>query len=319
MRVLITGITGFIGSHLMAALLRDGSHTITGLTRRLSPWPFDDQVTLREIDYENTDQLSELLDDVEPDWLFHLAGFASPRLSVQEPEACHQANFVTTERLYEAVCQSRVNPRILLTSTGLVYAAPTEGEVSFDEESPLKPATPYAASKLEAERLSQNYVREHGLKIVCVRLFNQIGPGQSRDYAIANFARQIAAIENGQQEPRLETYSLEGRRDIADVRDMVEALILLIQHGVPGEVYNAGRGSTRRIGDLLQKMLTLSSAEIEVVTQGDATPERSIVCANPTKLKQATGWEPRYNIDQTLSDILNDWRNRVHSRARSVS
>ena len=285
MRVLITGIAGFIGGHLTQALLRDGSHAITGTSRDPAPWRFANEVTMRRATFDNVESLVELLDEVQPEWLFHLAGFASPRLSVKQPEACYEANFTATKRLYEAVRQSRTEPKILFVSTGLVYAAPVQGEVALDESAPLKPGTPYAESKLEAERLSEQLVREHGLKIVSVRLFNSIGPGQSADYSIANFARQIAAIEKGEQEPRLETLSLEGRRDITDVRDMVAAFVLLMQHGVAGEVYNAGRGSTRRIGDLLQKLLSLSTAKIEVVTQGEAKPERSIVCANPDKLK----------------------------------
>ena len=276
-------------------------------------------MTMRRADFESVDELAELLSEVRPDWIFHLAGFASPRLSVQQPEACYEANFTATQRLYEAVRQSRIEPKILFVSTGLVYAAPVEGEVALDESAPLKPSTPYAQSKLDTERLSEQLVREQGLKIVSVRLFNSIGPGQSADYSIANFARQIAAIEQGHQEPKLETLSLEGRRDITDIRDMAAAFVLLLQHGIAGEVYNAGRGSTRRIGDLLQKLLDSSHTTIEVVTQGDAKPERSIVCANPSKLKQATGWEPRYNIDQTLSDILNDWREQTETPARSVS
>ena len=307
MRVLITGITGFIGGHLSQALSDVGGHEIVGTSRETR------STDVRGLGFDDESEVRTVIEEIRPDWLFHLAGFASPRKSIEDPEGCWQANFTATQHLYNAIAKSDVRPRLLLASTGLVYGDPSISTESFDEHSELKPASPYAASKAAADLLSYQMSCNPGLDIMSIRLFNQIGPGQSKDYAIANFARQIAAIEAGQQEPLLETYSLDGQRDITDVRDIVSAFVLLMKHGKSGEVYNAGRGTTWRIGDLLDKLMSLSHIPIEVRTkaEGRTVMETAITRANSSKLKQATGWQPQYNIDQTLSDILNDWRNRA--------
>jgi GDP-4-dehydro-6-deoxy-D-mannose reductase len=195
-------------------------------------------------------------------------------------------------------------------STGLIYGDPDSPERACDEFTSLKPASPYAASKAAGDLLSYQCSRSMGLDIVRVRLFNQIGPRQSADYAVANFARQIAAIEVAKQEPVIETGDLSAQRDITDVRDMVAAFPLLMEKGVTGEAYNAGRGETYRIQELLDRLLKLSRVKVEVrqKTEPDRKADTSVTRADPSKLRKATGWSPRIPLEQTLTDILADWR-----------
>jgi len=240
----------------------------------------------------------------------HLAGYANTGASFRDPDRCWRDNLVATRTLYDAVARTDVRPRILYVSTGLIYGDPDEPDRACDERTTLKPASPYAASKAAADILSYQYTRHPGLDIVRVRLFNQIGPRQSADYAVANFARQIAAIEAGRQPPVIETGDLSARRDITDVRDMVAAFPLLLEQGRTGEAYNAGRGETYRIQDVLDRLLGLSRVRVEVrpKVEPGRRADTAVTRADTRKLRETTGWEPRLPLDQTLTDILDDWR-----------
>ena len=244
--------------------------------------------------------------------LFHLAGYAKTGQSFREPDVCWRDNLDATRHLFDALARTDVRPRILFASTGLVYGDPDPGLEYTDERTTLKPASPYAASKAAADLLAYQVSRTAGLDVMRVRLFNQIGPRQSADYAVPNFARQIAAIERGEQPPVLETGDLSAFRDLTDVRDMVRALVLVMQKGECGAVYNAGTGWVRQMGDVLRTMVGLARVSVEVrsksesVRAGDTTVSK----ADPRKLKMATGWEPRYDLTQTLADVLESWRTR---------
>jgi GDP-4-dehydro-6-deoxy-D-mannose reductase len=258
----------------------------------------------------DTARVEAVLNHARPDWLIHLAGYANPGRSYQEAGRCWTDNLTGTRSLYDAVARTALRPRILYVSTGLIYGEPDEPDGACDERTTLKPATPYAASKAAADILSYQYTRNPGLDIVRVRLFNQIGPRQSADYAAANFARQIAAAEAGKQPPVIETGDLSSRRDITDVRDMVAAFPLLLTSGRSGEAYNAGRGETFRIKDLLDKLLALARIKLEVRQRSEPgrKADTAVTRADPRKLRHATGWAPRIPLEQTLADILDDWR-----------
>ena len=161
--------------------------------------------------------------------------------------------------------------------------------------------------------MSYQYTRFPGLDIVRVRLFNQIGPRQSPDYAVANFARQIAAIEAGKQPPVIKTGDLSAQRDITDIRDVVAAFPLLLEKGAKGEAYNAGRGETFRMSDLLEKLLAHSRVKVEVRQniKASRSGDTAVTRADTAKLRRTTGWLPRIPLDQTLADILNHWRSQT--------
>ncbi len=313
MRILITGITGFVGGHLVEALV-SGGHALFGLSRRGS-WPaplahLAGKAELLPGDLADSSRTEAVLNHSRPDWVMHLAGYANPGRSSQEPERCWHENLTATRSLYDAVVRAKQRPRVLFVSTGLVYGEPDEPDGACDERTTLKPATPYAASKAAADILSYQYTRNPGLDIVRVRLFNQIGPRQSADYAAANFARQIAAAEAGKQPPLIETGDLTARRDITDVRDTVAAFPMLLEHGRRGEAYNAGRGETYRIQELLDKLIALARVKVEVRSRAEPgrKADTAVTRADPRKLRNTTGWTPRIPLDQTLADILDDWR-----------
>ena len=299
MRILITGITGFVGGHLVEALA--GSHTLAGISRRPNQDIFTGELT-------DTARVEEIVRSFQPEWLIHLAGYANTGGSFKEPEACWRDNLTATRSLYDAITRTELRPRILFVSTGLIYGDPVEPGQPCDERTTLKPASPYAASKAAADLLSYQYTRNPGLDIVRIRLFNQIGPRQSPDYAVGNFARQIAAIEAGKQPPRIETGDLSAQRDITDVRDTVAAFPPLLQKGLKGEAYNAGRGETYSMQDILDRLLALSKVKVEVVQKVDRKADTAITRADRRKLSHTTGWEPRIPLDESLRAILDHWR-----------
>jgi len=313
MRILITGITGFIGGHLTEALQAEGTHAITGLSRTASWGPILNHLAgaadLRAAELLDGAALEAVLRETRPEWIFHLAGYANTGKSFREPDRCWSDNLAGTRSLYEAVARSGLKPRILFVSTGLVYGDAV-GPEAFDESAVFRPASPYAASKAAADVLSYQVTKSPGLDVMRVRLFNQIGPRQPADYASANFARQIAAVEKGLQPPVIETGDLSGERDITDIRDMVRAFRLLIEKGQTGEAYNAGRGKTWAMRTVLDKLVELSKVPVEVreKVEPGRKSDTAITRANPAKLIEATGWQPHYSLEQTLSDVLAFWR-----------
>ncbi len=314
-RCLITGATGFVGGHLAAHLLGAG-HEVVGLTRG-APWAarweeVAKAVPLHAVDLRETAPLTPLLQRLQPEWVFHLAGYANAGKSSQEPQAAWAGNLTATQSLYDALAAADMTARVLYVSTGLVYGDASPAFPVCTEAQPLRPTSPYAASKAAADLLSYQVTRHPGVDVVVVRPFNHIGPGQPADYAASNFARQLAAAEAGRQPPVIRTGGLDARRDFTDVRDMVRAYTLLMEKGKTGEAYNAGTGRTHAVRDVLDRLRELARVDVEVIEQPDparaADPVISRVDA--AKLTEATGWRPAYTIQQTLSDLLDDWRGR---------
>jgi GDP-4-dehydro-6-deoxy-D-mannose reductase len=316
MRILITGITGFVGGHLVEALAR-GGHTLSGLSRNVE-WPagllhLAGAADLHAGELADGPRVETVLRETRPDWVIHLAGYANTGGSFREPDRCWADNLSATRSFYDALARTDLRPRILFVSTGLIYGEPDDPGGPCDERTTLKPASPYAASKAAADLLSYQYTRSPGLDIVRVRLFNQTGPRQAADYAVPNFARQVAAIEAGRQEPVIETKGdLSAHRDVTDVRDVVTAFPLLLVKGVRGEAYNAGTGETRAIQELLDRMVAMSQVRVEVRQQAEPVRkgDTAVTRADTRKLRAATGWAPRIPLDQTLADILEHWRHQ---------
>jgi GDP-4-dehydro-6-deoxy-D-mannose reductase len=322
MRILITGISGFVGGHLVEALGSAGGHALAGIVRQDSqllshpPPDFHPSVELHSGDLHDGKRVEEIVRTVRPEWVFHLAGYANTGGSFREPDRCWADNLAATRSLYDAIARTDLRPRVLFVSTGLVYGEPDSPDQACDERTTLKPASPYAASKAAADLLSYQYTRTPGLDVVRVRLFNQIGPRQSADYAVANFARQIAAIEAGRQPPVIETGDLSAQRDITDVRDMVAAFPLLLEKGAGGEAYNAGRGETYRMQDLLERLVGMAHVKVEVrqKVEPGRKADTAVTRADPRKLRSLTGWSPRIPLEQTLADVLADWRKPAAGR-----
>lgn len=314
MRVLVTGVMGFAGGHLVEALLAQGVHPIIGVARR-SLWPdvwrhLSGQVELHECDLCESERLEPILRSVKPERIYHLAGYPHVGRSFQEPEAAWRGNLTATRSLYEAVVRWGGRPRLLFVGSGLVYGDSAAGAEGFTEAVLLRPDSPYAASKAAADLVSYQYTRSPGLDIVRVRPFNHIGPRQGPQFALPNFARQLAAIERGLQPPILETGNLLPSRDLSDVRDVVAAYMLVMERGQSGEVYNVCSGQSISMQAVLERLIELSGVSVQVRQAANLmrAADTALVRANADKLRSETGWQPRFSLDRTLTDLLAYWR-----------
>ena len=314
MRILITGATGFAGGWLVEALLARGGAEVVGLSRR-GAWPPEwdhlaPRAAVRPCDLGDRNAVEAVLREIQPQQIYHLAGYAHVGRSFAEPDAAWAGNLTATRALYEATARWGSQPRILFVGTGLVYGLPDGPDQAQDENSPLRPGSPYATSKAAADLLGYQVSINPGLDVVRVRPFNHIGPRQSPQFAIANFARQAAAVERGAAPPVLETGNLGPRRDLTDVRDTVAAYVLLMEKGRTSEAYNVASGQNVSMQVVLDRLLALSGTKVEVRQRVDllraVDPPAARVDAS--KLRRETGWAPRYSLDQTLRDTLDYWR-----------
>jgi GDP-4-dehydro-6-deoxy-D-mannose reductase len=317
MRILVTGVTGFAGGHLAEALLARGGAEVHGLSRR-GDWPAEwrhlaGRVVLHACDLADRDRLRVVVEAALPERVYHLAGYPHVGRSLKEPDAAWSGNLAATRGLYEALARWGGRPRVLFVGSGLIYGDPDTVERAYDEGSLLRPTTPYSASKAAADLLSYQVTRAPGLAVVRARPFNHVGPRQSADFALPHFARQVAAIEWGRQPPVLETGNLSPRRDLTDVRDMVQAYVLLMEQGRVGEAYNIGTGQTHSMQELVERLLRLTSVRVEVRQRADLVraTETPAVRADAGRLRRETGWAPRYPLARTLADTLAYWRARV--------
>jgi GDP-4-dehydro-6-deoxy-D-mannose reductase len=314
-KILITGASGFVGGYLAEHLLSFPDCEIYGtyLTEEsLEQSPFRDKIHFVKADLENKETVQSLLTTIKPDEIYHLAARANVGSSFQDPLGTFHANVDPEIYLFESLRQENLlHTRVLIISSGDVYGYVTPEDIPVDEKTPVKPANPYAISKLTQDFLAFQYSLSYQMPLIRVRPFNHIGPRQLQGFVVADFARQIVAIEKGKIEPVIKVGNLEAKRDFTDVRDMVKAYSLILEKGAPGEVYNIGSGVSHKIQEILDLLLSLSTIKIAVETdqtklRPSDTPE--IVCDN-TKLKNITGWQPEISLQKTLKDILDYWRN----------
>lgn len=310
---LITGATGFAGCYLTQALLRHGE-AVVGLSRS-ARWPdawraLDGRAELAACDVADGLALARLLERVRPTHVYHLAGYTHVGRSFKESDAAWEGNLTLTRRLCEALRAWGGKARLLWVGSGLVYGQPADPSRPVDEEVPLRPDTPYAASKAAADLAAFMYTRSDGLDIVRARPFNHTGPHQSAEFAIPSFARQLIAIERGESPPVLEVGDLRTHRDLTDVRDAVAAYRLLMEKGRTGEAYNIGSGVSTSMATVLDRLVALTGLRVEVRTRADLMrpAEQAIVQVDAGKLRRETGWQPAYTLEQTLKDTLAAWR-----------
>jgi GDP-4-dehydro-6-deoxy-D-mannose reductase len=316
MRILVTGATGFAGGWLVEALLARGGAEVVGLNRRAA-WPPElahlaGRAALRACDLCDGAGVEAVLRDVRPNQIYHLAGYAQTGKSFAEPDAAWDGNLTAARRLYEAADRWGGRPRILSVGSGLVYGEGDAPGQPQDERCPLRPTSPYAASKSAADLLGYQVTVRPGLDVVRARPFNHIGPRQSPQFAVPSFARQVAAIQRGRQSPVLETGNLSPRRDYTDVRDVITAYLLLMERGRAGEAYNVGSGEAVSMQAVLDRLLALAGVTAEVRPRADLVrpADQAVARADAAKLRRETGWAPRFTLDQTLADILDYWRQR---------
>jgi GDP-4-dehydro-6-deoxy-D-mannose reductase len=251
---------------------------------------------------------------VKPDRIFHLAAQSFVPTSWTAPAATLTNNIVSQVNLFEAVREARLDPVIHVAGSSEEYGLVYPDEAPIVESNPLRPLSPYAVSKVGQETLAIQYFRSYGTRCVVTRGFNHTGPRRGQVFATSSFAKQIAEIEAGLRQPVIQVGDLDSKRDWTDTRDIVRAYWLAAERGEPGEVYNVGRGTCMRVGEMLDVLLSHTNAEITV--EQDLSRLRpsdvKLLLANCEKFKQATGWEPMIAFDQTMQDLLGYWRERVH-------
>jgi GDP-4-dehydro-6-deoxy-D-mannose reductase len=293
---LITGASGFVGSHLMPRLQAAG-------------W----RVTPYDLDLDVTDGIAvqAAFDHDRPDAVIHLAAQASVGQSRLAPALTHRVNYLGTLSVLRAALHCESRPRLLLIGSGDQYGTAAPGSPPFAEDAPLHPGSAYALSKTEAEQLAAAYA-DAGVDVVRVRAFNHAGPGQSPIYVLSSFARQIAEVELGIREPVMRVGNLESVRDIIDVNDVVEAYRLLLDRGVAARVYNVAGGVGRSIGEVLEALLSHAAKRPAIEVDPALVRPTDHSVGDPSRIRAATGWKPSIPIETTLAAMLDYWRSELN-------
>jgi GDP-4-dehydro-6-deoxy-D-mannose reductase len=316
-RALITGITGFVGSHLSEFLLEKGLE-VHGIERWRSKTEnvehIKSRLKLAEADIRDAHSIEKLIADIEPDYIFHLAAQSFVPTSWNAPADTMTTNVIGTINLYEAVRKSKCDPRIHIAGSSEEYGLVFPDEIPIKETNPLRPLSPYGVSKVAQDRLSFQYHRSYGLNIVITRAFNHTGPRRGDVFVTSNFSKQIAMIEKGTQKPVIKVGNLNAKRDFSDVRDIVRAYWLSLEKCKFGEVYNICSGDSRTIQSLLDLVLGLSKKK-NIRVEKDPSRMRpsdvEVLQGDYTKFKEATGWKPEIPFEKTMEDLVNYWRERV--------
>jgi len=309
-QVLVTGATGFAGSHLVDLLSQSGAQ-VTGWRRNVRQSDAETtKVRWQTIDVLDRNAVATAIAELRPSTVFHCAGSAHVARSWSHSTETLATNVLGTHHLLDAVRRSGLNTRVLIPGSAYVYHP---FDRPLDEADEIAPASPYAVSKLAQELLGRHAWQDDGQQVYVTRSFNQIGPGQDETFAASAFARQIAAIERRSAEPIIRVGNLDAVRDLTDVRDTVRAYRDIVERGRPGILYNVCSGTGYRIRDVLDGLLRLSRVPVEV--EVDPTLYRPndlpVLVGNPSLLQQDTGWTPSISLGKTLEDLLNYWRKEV--------
>jgi GDP-4-dehydro-6-deoxy-D-mannose reductase len=313
-RVLVTGVTGFAGSHLVDYMLERGDCEIFGIQRWRSRTEniehFAGRITLLECDLRDATSTRDTLEKVRPDWIFHLAAQSFVPTSWTAPTESLSTNILGQVNLFEGLRHIGLKPRIQIACSSEEYGMVYPDETPIRETNPLRPLSPYAVSKVTQDMLGYQYWMSWKLDCVRTRGFNHEGPRRGPVFVASDFAKQIADIEKKRREPVLKVGNLEAKRDFTDVRDMVRAYWLSLEKCQPGEVYNICSGTAWRIREVLDLLLGMTKAKITV--QEDPARLRPsdvpILLGDNSKFVAATGWKPTIPFEQTLSDMLDYWR-----------
>jgi GDP-4-dehydro-6-deoxy-D-mannose reductase len=309
---LVTGATGFAGSHLVDQLLEENPRVAAWghAGGRAVPDSRQDRIAWSSVDLLDIDDVTRALGAAAPSSIFHCAGIADVHSASRASTAALRINALGTHNLLEAVRRCHLAVPVLVTGSALVYKSSNN---AIDEDAAIAPSTPYGVSKLAQEMAA---ARASWCPVLLVRAFNHAGPRQTDAFVTSSFARQIAQIEAGQREPVLHVGNLEAKRDITDVRDTVRAYRLLMGLGTPGRPYNVCSGRAYRIADLLEMLISSAQAKIRVETDPARLrpSDTPIVLGSFARLEADTGWRPHIPIEQTLANLLEYWRGLTQTR-----
>jgi GDP-4-dehydro-6-deoxy-D-mannose reductase len=309
--VLITGATGFVGTHLRALLPRERPEWRISGTTLHNP---SSDAGLVECDLQDAAAIAALVERTKPDAVIHLAGQSNVPISFADPEGTLTNNIIGTLHLLDA-CRAHVPAtRILIVSSNEVYGPVPEAEQPIREDRPLRPGNPYAVSKAAQEMLALQYAQSYGLDVVVARPFNHIGPGQIDRFVVSAFARQVVEVERGSRE-MVSVGNLDIARDFTDVRDVCRAYIALVERGARGGIYNIGQGTSISIRALLELLCRLAHVEVRVVPDPARMrpSDAPVMRADTSRLHGATGWRPEISLETSLHEILDWWRTELGS------
>lgn len=309
MKALVVGGGGFVGPYLVRHLKDELGYEVT-VTKTEKETLAMDGAVVKNLDILDKNQISELLNEEKPDYLFHLAAQSSVAYSWKNPTLTVDVNIKGCVNLLEAVKDADEKPKVLLIGSGEEYGHIKKDECPIIEDNVLRPGNIYAATKSCQNMLGKIYSDAYGLDIMMVRAFNHIGPNQTPVFVVADFCKQVADIEKGKQEPVIYVGNLSAKRDFTDVRDVVKAYALLVKGGKRGETYNVGRGHAVAIEDILKEIVSMSDKDIEVkVDEKKLRPvDVPIIEPDIEKIKKEVGWEPVIELRQTLEETLEYWR-----------
>lgn len=317
-KALITGITGFAGSHLAELLLKDG-HEVWGTTRPRSQAEnlnsIKNKLHLEDADLLDSHSLYTIVSKIKPDYIFHLAAQSFVQSSWASPANTMELNIVGSVHLFEAVRRAGLDSVIQIACSSEEYGLVYDNELPIKETNPLRPQSPYAVSKVAMDYLGYQYFMSYGLKVIRTRGFNHTGPRRGEVFVTSNFAKQIAEIEKGKKEPVIEVGNLDSSRDWTDVRDMVKGYLVSVEKGEPGEVYNICSEKAVKIADMLDMLIAMSTVKNKIKIVEDPTRMRPsdvpVLLGDCLKFRKRTGWRPEVPFEKTMEDLLNYWREKV--------
>jgi GDP-4-dehydro-6-deoxy-D-mannose reductase len=315
---MVTGAGGFVAGHLVEFLHAEHPATeLFGVVRPHGSAPRTAGITVFEAELNDPASIEPVLDAVAPDRIVHLAGQSSVHQSWIDPGGTLRTNILGIVHLLDAVRRRGLRPDVLVVGSAEEYGMVTPAELPLREDLPLRPSSPYAVSKVAQGLLALAYGPAGGMRVLRTRTFHHTGPGRGETFAESSFARQIAEIEAGKRAPVIHVGNLEAVRDYTDVRDVVRAYWALLDGGTAGEVYNVCSGQGRRIHELLDLLLADSGAKVEVRVDKDRLRPSDVpaLVGDPRRLREATGWEPRVPLEESLRDLLHDWRQRTASQS----
>jgi GDP-4-dehydro-6-deoxy-D-mannose reductase len=322
MRLLITGITGFVGSHMAEYALAHGAEVFGSSRWRSKTENIDhlrSKITLVESDLRDLSSVRALLETTNPTHVIHLAAQSFVAASWQAPAETLTTNVISQVNLLEAMRGLKMSARFLVVGSSEEYGLVEERELPIKETNPLRPLSPYAVSKVTQDMMGYQYFKSYGLPIIRSRAFNHEGPRRGDVFVTSNFARQIAEIEAGVRDPIIYVGDLTPRRDYSDVRDVVRGYWMLMEQGEPGEVYNLCSGKSWAIQQVLDFLLDQARVKGIGVQTDPARLRPSDVMVlegDPTKMEKATGWKVEIPFERTLKDLLAYWRQRTWSSSR---
>ncbi|WP_313961643.1 GDP-mannose 4,6-dehydratase [Leptotrichia shahii] len=307
-KVLVTGVDGFVAGYLSDYLFKSG-YDVYGTT--ISETYKNDKIKIFKMNLLDAENVSDVIKNISPNMIFHLAGQSAVGLSWQKPVLTIDVNVNGTLNLLEAVRINNINSRILIIGSSDQYGTIKPEDCPIKETQLQNPQSPYGISKKTQEEIGKLYVKAYKMNIIFVRAFNHIGARQGKNFVVPDFASKIVKIEKSAV-PVLKVGNLDTLRDFTDVRDIVRGYLMLLESGKIGESYNIGSGNVIKVKDILKKLINLSSKKIKIeIDKEKFRPvDVPIVQCDNSKIKKDTGWSPEISIDETLKEVLEYWRGK---------